>query len=179
VITRYATWPDGTQSSADYSDDERHRYSLRRALARDTPPTKSGTVAFIMLNPSTATETESDPTVRRCENFAKAWGYMGLEVVNLFSLRSKDPSVLYTDPDAATGGAHNTSTILRAVDLCDIAVCAWGVHGALGLRAKYVLSMINAFGDASKLYALGLTKELHPRHPLYLKRDAQPLNFPF
>ncbi len=43
------------------------------------------------LNPSTADETEDDPTIRRCINFAKTWGYGGLCMTNLFAYRATQP----------------------------------------------------------------------------------------
>ena len=62
----------------------------RRLLTRDFGEGQ-GTVLFVMLNPSTATQTHSDPTIRRCEGFAKRWGYRTLEVVNLFAWRATVP----------------------------------------------------------------------------------------
>ena len=40
-----------------------------------------------MLNPSTADAQTNDPTIRRCLQFAQAWGYGTLEVVNLFAFK--------------------------------------------------------------------------------------------
>ena len=56
--------------TALFSPCQRFRYTLTRTWDE----TKSG-VAFICLNPSTATATEDDPTIRRCIGFAKTWGY--------------------------------------------------------------------------------------------------------
>jgi len=36
---------------------------------------------FIGLNPSTANEEVDDPTIRRCVNYAKDWGYGGFMMV--------------------------------------------------------------------------------------------------
>ena len=57
------------QSWAIYSDCERYRYTLRREWGGG-----SGGVTFVMLNPSTATEVQNDPTVERCERRARAMG---------------------------------------------------------------------------------------------------------
>jgi hypothetical protein len=62
-------------SEAVYSDCERYRYLLTRVWG-------SGPKAlFVMLNPSTATEVQNDPTVERCERRARAglWGVPGDE----------------------------------------------------------------------------------------------------
>lgn len=57
------------------------------------------TVSFIMLNPSRADGSVNDPTITRCINFAKAWGYGRLEVVNLFAYRTPKPSLLKQAPE--------------------------------------------------------------------------------
>ncbi len=54
----------------------------------------SKTVSFIMLNPSRADAEINDPTITRCINFAQAWNYDRLEVVNLFAYRTSSPSKL-------------------------------------------------------------------------------------
>ena len=46
---------------------------------------QSKTVSFIMLNPSRADAEINDPTITRCINFARSWGYGRLEIVNLFA----------------------------------------------------------------------------------------------
>ncbi len=43
-----------------------------------------------MLNPSTADEQRNDPTIRRCIEFARAWQFGSVEVVNLFAYRTTD-----------------------------------------------------------------------------------------
>lgn len=48
-------------------------------------------VTFIMLNPSRADALLNDPTITRCLNFARSWGYGRLEVVNLFAYRTPQP----------------------------------------------------------------------------------------
>ena len=51
-------------------------------------------ILFIGLNPSTADETKNDPTIRRCINFAKDWGYGGVMIANLFAFRSTSPEIM-------------------------------------------------------------------------------------
>jgi hypothetical protein len=45
-------------------------------------------------------------------------------------------------------------------------VCAWGVHGALCGRGLDVAARLAAEGI--RFGVLGLTREGHPRHPLYM-----------
>ena len=74
---------------AVFSPCRTYRYALSRVWAADKPY-----ALFIGLNPSTADETLDDPTIRRCIDFAKRWGYGGLVMANLFAYRATDPAVM-------------------------------------------------------------------------------------
>ena len=47
---------------------------------------------WVLLNPSTADERAEEPTLRRCASssagFSHAWGFSGVELVNLFAWRA-------------------------------------------------------------------------------------------
>ena len=85
MITRTHTKGDAP-STAVYSDCEKYRYSLTRVWDDN-----GARVTFVMLNPSTATEVQNDPTVERCERRARALGYGGFCVTNIFAWRDTDP----------------------------------------------------------------------------------------
>lgn len=68
-------------------------------------------MVFIGLNPSTADEEMDDPTIRKCINFAKGWGYGEIIMVNLFAFRSTDPSLLIRDENPV--GPDNDSYIQK------------------------------------------------------------------
>ena len=61
---------DDAPSVAVYSDCERYRYALTRVWEL-----QGRRLSFVMLNPSTATEVQNDPTVERCERRARALGF--------------------------------------------------------------------------------------------------------
>lgn len=149
-------------SGAELDDAREYRWRLWREWDAERP-----TVAFLMLNPSTADETEDDQTIRRCIGYGKSWGYGRLEVVNLFAYRTKKPSELRT-ADAPVGDRNDE--VLR--DVCqeaELVVAAWGAHGEFSDRAIEVAEMLDV-----ELQALGTTKDGHPGHPLYLSGDAEP-----
>ena len=127
-----------------------------------------------MLNPSTADEEKNDPTIRRCISFARGWGYRYLVILNIFALRSTDPSVLKDSDDPI--GILNDYYIALTVDKCDRVVLAWGAHGELYGRGSQVADLIS---ENKQTYYLdcshspnGLTKGGQPMHPLYLAKDT-------
>lgn len=144
-----------------------YRYSLYREWG--DPGNK---VVFVMLNPSTADEVRLDPTVTRCCGYARRWGYGAIEVVNIFAYRSTDPKGLLAVADPV--GEENDQYILAAVEDAALVVAAWGVHGALQDRGRIVQELL---ADRCALTSLGVTKDGHPRHPLYLRADAVPVPF--
>lgn len=148
-------------------------------------------VLFAMLNPSTAGETVNDPTVRRDIGFAAEWGYdapaefgarfspcgvyrynlqrVGLEVVNMFGLRSTDPLALYTHHDPV--GHENDAAIMEAVTRCHVVIAAWG-NGGKGKpgrlirdRAVAVRTMLLSAGVPT--WCFRITGFGQPEHPLY------------
>jgi len=160
-------------TSALLSSDGRYRWWLRRRWAEGTE------IGWIMLNPSTADGNHDDPTIRRCVAFSKAWGHGGLVVVNLFATRATDPKALRLRPDFYQSeheeliGYKNDDVIVRNLRECAVVVAAWGAHGELYGRGEEVCELF----DPDRLQCLGLTKNLEPRHPLYVRADQalQPL----
>lgn len=121
-----------------------------------------------MLNPSTADAVQNDPTISRCINLAKEWGYGGVEVVNLFAYRATSPRDLWQAGDPI--GPANDRYIKYAAAHSESCVVAWGNLPPTRLsRAKAVLQILGA----RKLLCPGVTKMSHPRHPLYLSSQVQ------
>ena len=164
MITRTHS-QDGTLSTALYSDCTVYRYALTRDWQAD-----GDRVAFIMLNPSTASELRNDPTVERCERRARALGAGAFRVVNLFAFRATDPRDLRAAPEPV--GPDNDRILAEAATWADRIICAWGVHGTHQGRAASVEAMLRATGHP--LNHLGLSKHGHPRHPLYIPYRQSP-----
>ena len=153
---------------AAFSPCRRWRYRLTREWWEG-----SGTVTFIMLNPSTADERRNDPTVRRCIGYAKAWGHARLHVLNIFALRATDPGRLITAPEPV--GAGNDAEIAETLLDTDVVVCAWGTMGGLAGRDAEVMRLIREADQEPQ--ALRVTKLGHPQHPLYLPADLRPVPY--
>lgn len=163
------------QKSADISPCGRYRYLLSRTWDASLPR-----CGWIMLNPSTADAVEDDPTIRRCVAFAKAWGCGGIEVANLFAMRSPYPGVLIEADDPV--GPENDQRILAVASRCQPLVAAWGQMGSLMGRETKVVAMIEQLRlrrrDVPKLQCLGTTQSGRPRHPLYIRGDMPLSPFP-
>jgi hypothetical protein len=151
-------------SDAQFSPCRTWRYTLTRRWA------DFGTVNFIGLNPSTADESNLDPTCRRCVGFAQAWGFGTYVMTNLFAYRSTDPKGLLAADDPV--GPDNDVAIRRVAKQSSLVVAAWGVHGAWNDRGVQVAKMLHGIGVA--VFCLGVTKAGHPRHPLYLPKNVKP-----
>jgi hypothetical protein len=162
-------------SAAVISSCGKYRYSLHRALSGDLLATNvgKGTVLFVMLNPSTADACDDDPTIRRCIGFAKAWGYDMLSVGNLYAFRATDPRKLATAEDPV--GPENYTHLRRlAMDAAEVVV-AWGVPP---IDVDEGLHMARVLGVLGPTRALGVTKAGYPRHPLYMRADAELQGWP-
>ena len=151
-------------SVATYSDCEAYRYALTRVWGDGRK------VLFVMLNPSTATEMQNDPTVERCERRARALGFGAFRVCNIFAYRATDPRDMRAQNDPV--GPLNDAAILEGVDWADEVVAAWGTHGEHLGRGPAVEDLLRGAGAKPK--HLGLSKAGHPKHPLYIGYAVQP-----
>jgi len=153
------------KKSAVFSKCRKYRYSLTRSWN-----SADGYVLFIGLNPSIADETIDDPTLTRCINFAKDWGYGGLIMVNLFAYMSTYPTDL--KKVKLPIGNNNNKHILKNHQKSQLTVAAWGNDGCFLKRDKEVLKII------SNPMCLNINKSGQPAHPLYQKKNQELINLP-
>lgn len=166
-------WPDDT--------DQHNRYRYRQAIGDDGGPLQphhvyryeliyrwdSGpTLEWIMLNPSTADQHHADPTIRRCITFAMRWGYACIVVRNLYAYRATSPHLLLDAADPI--GPRNRAYL--ANNIADCTIAAWGASTVIDRRPALPL-------PRRAMHTLGLTRDGHPRHPLYVRSDATPIRF--
>lgn len=149
-------------SGAVLSPCQTYRYFLWRTWNEE-----KRVLVFIMLNPSTASHHNDDPTIRRCMRFAATNGYGGILVANLFAYRATDPAEL-PDDETAIGPQNDEALqcILQYADEVDV-LFAWGTKG-VKLGRNEVVSKL--FPNA---LCLERTKDGHPKHPLYVRGDAK------
>ena len=160
--------------TATLSDCGLYRYRLGRILNEPMPLTDMAKVwyqpqrvlAFVMLNPSTADAYADDPTLRRCVGFAMRDGYDEICVMNLYAGRATKPDALFKMADPAGPDNYNHWRALRSSSATII--CAWGADKrAIPQAEKFIAAL-----RGRDLHCLGISKDGHPKHPLYLKADT-------
>jgi hypothetical protein len=158
---------------AIYSADERFRYALHIEFGDDLFPGVSPSyVAYIGLNPSTATENEDDPTVRRCKERARRMGFGGMVMLNLYAFRDTDPRKL--KEAGYPVGPANDRTVRAVCEEAGMVILAYGQLGEAE-RVKALLSVL----EGIPCHCLGVTQSGRPKHPLYLSYDVKPVPYEF
>lgn len=163
---RYCLWRRWTDRPIYASDAD---FSITPGTVNDSIiGNDSGNMcAFIGLNPSTADETEDDPTIRRCIGFAKSWGCDGIAMLNLFAFRATDPKDMKAAVDPV--GPWNDEAIRRVTSICRMTICCWGTHGVHRFRDSHVKALL----FRKQAFCLGRSKDGYPKHPLYLKSNTE------
>jgi hypothetical protein len=146
---------------AIFSGCRTYRYQLHRHWDGG----EEGRILWIMLNPSTADETNNDPTITRCIQFSKDWGYECLAIGNAYALRSTDPKGLKLVRDPV--GEENDHHLFEMATFAHKVVVAWGNHAKADRVAQ-----IRKLLAGTPLFCLGTNKNGMPKHPLYLRGDT-------
>lgn len=156
-----------------FSACEKYRYTLWRIwddLRFKAEPSRSY-LMVIGLNPSTADDTQDDPTIRRCIDFGKRWGFAALLMTNLFAFRATDPADMKKEQHPV--GFENDVWLQRGAEHAGLILAAWGVHGKHMDRAKHVVSTLRDLRCLGRTSAGGM-----PRHPLYVRAVTPHSAFP-
>lgn len=147
--------------SAVISDCGRYRYRLERQTIAP-----SGTILWIMVNPSTADASNDDPTIRKVVGFSKLMGFNRIVVGNLFAYRATDVRELkhVADPIGPDNNYHLDDMIAWA----DKIMFAWGpiAKQPKGLRDRWFHVDRQVRLRGKKPFCLGTAKDGHPLHPL-------------
>lgn len=148
-------------NGAAFSECRKYRYALWRIWDESKP-----LVMFIGLNPSTADESETDPTITRVINFAKDWGFGGVYMMNLFCYVTSKPEELPIQDEHDNRVAD--IWLQHVKKSCSKIIFAWG---NFKVAVKRSVEVIKIFPEA---YALIINKNGSPRHPLYIKANVEP-----
>lgn len=148
-------------AGATFSEDRNYRYALWRIWDKSKP-----LVMFIGLNPSTANETDNDPTIKSVCRISKKNGYGGVYMMNLFAIISSDPKILI-GCDNPIG--NNNYWLMNISEKCSDIVFAWGSFKEAAERAKEIISNFTKFHQPK---CIAQNKDGSPKHPLYCKSDS-------
>lgn len=166
----------------EFSSDRIYRYTLWREWdvdsltgCADDLPRVHEYLAVIGLNPSTADETQDDPTIKKCVKFAKRWGFGALCMTNLFAYRSTFPRDLLKVDDPT--GPENLQHLFMAARDAGMVLAAWGKSvPIISSRAEFVSGVLKAGGV--NLFALRKNSDGSPQHPIYVPDATEPMPFP-
>jgi len=150
------------KNTAKLSKCRKYRFALWRTWDDSKPY-----VMFVGLNPSTADENTDDPTLTRCINYAKTWGFGGVCMANLFAFRATEPAVMKAEKDPV--GAKNNEWLKKLASDAGLVIAAWGNDGPYLMRSQQVRELL------PNIHCLKMNKSGEPAHPLYQKADLQPV----
>ena len=136
------------------------------------------------INPSTAEPNNLDPTVNLVSRIAVRNDYDSFIMFNVYPQRATDPDNLHTtDPTQDTLPQHvqslireNLFHISQCVNFRDLTI--WAAWGALITKRPYLLPTVKLIAELPLLRYCDwvsrgpLTKDGHPHHPLYVKKDV-------
>jgi hypothetical protein len=163
-------FPDDKSSGAIFSADKKHRLKLWRTWDESLPK-----LMFIGLNPSTANETENDPTIKSCIRIAKHNGYGGIIMMNCWTYISTDPDkLLLEEPDFKSEEWLMGNDNLIAMNASYADVCfAWGNFKVVRdtRRDEQLTRML------PNAWCLGKNKNGSPKHPLFCKTDTKLIKY--
>ena len=154
-------------SGAHFSDCRKYRYALWRIWDTSKP-----FVMFIGLNPSTANETEADPTIKSVMRIAKHNGYGGVYMMNCFAYVSTNPADLRFENNQDM----NDFCLNVVANLCKGIVFSWGNFEIVKTTGRFS-EIIRMFGEGAM--ALKQNKNGSPKHPLYCKSDTNFVKFEY
>ena len=153
-------------------------------------PKENDTIAFILMNASYASKTESDKTINNCIEIAGYNNYSNIEIYNLSPLRTPKPECLNKKlklecPGIANKTEKEKQEIKKIIDdlneqnkkkLEEVAnfnnktiVVAWGIlknkDEVLKTNANYFLEMCKKNGKYKDIKCIAKNKDNSPRHP--------------
>ena len=127
------------------------------------------------INPSTAEPNKLDPTVNCVSRLAAANGYDSFVMLNVYPQRATNPDDLHREccPELKT---ENERYIAALIDGKELTI--WAAWGGLINKRSYLLSLVRdiialpALQNCAWVSRGKPTKDGHPRHPLYVKKET-------
>ena len=146
--------------AAVFNKEKTKRFLLSRSWNKTSSSKKC---VFFMLNPSKANEIIDDRTIKKCMFYSAKFGFKKMDVINLF------PNIL-TKPNFKKLSFCNQNFLFikKILKQADTVYLAWGYNIKI---ASWLYPLL----EKKNVFALELSKNNTPKHPLYLKRQLKPL----
>lgn len=127
------------------------------------------------INPSTAEPNNLDPTVNYVNRLANANGCDSFVMLNVYPQRATNPNDLHKVflPVLKSENEHHISKLI-----CGKELTLWAAWGGLIKKRAYLVTLVQSIMLLPELQNCkwvsrgNPTKDGHPHHPLYVKRDA-------
>lgn len=129
------------------------------------------------VNPSTAKPGELDNTLKSVERIARGNGFDSFIMFNVYAQRATRPDDMDTDLNVLLH-QENLHAFRWALERGGERPCIWAAWGAVIEKREYLkrcLQDLVAAGESvgAQWYKAGpCSKQGHPHHPLYLKKDS-------
>lgn len=150
---------------ATFSKNGQYRYLLSRRWGQGQ------SLRWVMLNPSTADETNDTPTIERVITLTEQAGYDAAIVTNLFAYITPNHRELWKQDDPV--GPNNNQILGVAANMAKLndqfMVVAWGGYAPHNRVAHVVRNMLKD----TDLFCLELTMKGAPKHPLSVPATFQ------
>ena len=170
-------------SGAVFSKDKRFRFLLWRIWDESKP-----LLHWCMLNPSSADQNESDPTLTKCCSFAKKWKMGGVILTNLFPAIATYPVELLKMDDRRGPMAYmeggidgpdyvNKKYLLFAAQNSDLTIVGWGNNVQRLNCLRVIEETVYVLNKVRPVKCIRKTKMGHPSHPLYIPLTAEPIDW--
>lgn len=152
---------------AVFSPDRLYRYTLAICWLASLP-----VLVVIMLNPSTASHLENDPTVARVCERARRLGYGGVMILNLFAWRETDrlKMLQVSDPVGQLNDVFISTGLILAAQSGGKVLVGWGNEGGHRGRSEEIVALLARAGVQA--VCLKTCANGQPQHPLYIGYDV-------
>ena len=163
------------------SECGKYRYLLHARPKNFLNVKKPKSIVFIMINPSTADDSNDDRTIESCKRIAMHHECSDLYVLNIYPYRTKSVKELTEFLNSASQGVlkkmrsdncYHMDTILKGGN--QIVIAAWGKENKAPLMHELGQELSSIYGPFK---CLGFNTDGSPTHPLYKSADSE--LFPF
>lgn len=167
MSTQQTFFSEAVTAGATFSTCRKYRYALWRIWDADKP-----LVMFIGLNPSTANETEVDPTIESVIRISKYNGYGGFYMMNTFPYVSTIANELIAIANSEES-RMNDAWLNNISKKCKDVVFAWGNFKVVK-DLKRDIELQQMFPNAK---CITRNKNGSPGHPLFKKGNTTLINW--